>query len=270
MKYIVSILFFVFISIGSVAGQNINELSIDSLNQLKDEAIVKEDYLRADKLKTAIRLKKEMAIAIEYEDFKKADALKKEFIRLNLFGKAKEDRKDSKAVGEVFKNGIFADLMPGVGFYGSAGSSGGNYGILMGTSLRVGNKWLYGRSDIYRYGILFTWLRGGFFVDGFEGSGYTEIYGTAALANIGMTHMFKISDVSTVEINLSTGYNAMLSEEFGGNRKLRSGFIINPEVKLKYKKAVFGIDFAEMVTFYDRGRGLGIFHLLSASFGMKF
>ncbi|OFZ07298.1 MAG: hypothetical protein A3D92_05530 [Bacteroidetes bacterium RIFCSPHIGHO2_02_FULL_44_7] len=164
----------------------------------------------------------------------------------------------------ILQSGLFLDYM--VGYCSQGGNSGANY---FGPSFRVGNKWYFGKSEKYRFGIQATWLRFGVYSSSFPFIDNIE-YGFLAPMGLGFSNAFKLKDKHGMEVNLNGApvikeFDILLPGEFDNISSNDFGFLGSIDVKYRFGKLAVGLDY----TYIDQGY-LDEFHILSASFGLKF
>lgn len=175
----------------------------------------------------------------------------------------KEPGNLSKTQSEPWENGFFIDGIFGFGgkatvVPGSIGNPGSTVGshTVASAAVRFGSKWYFGQGSRFRPGFQVIWARIGavaplpFSSPDPRDGGYASYAPTLTFAplNIGATHLFIFSDNVALEANLNLGLNANVSLAATGNNNqnqtlLQFGFLLNPVLKLRYRKFAIGIDF---------------------------
>lgn len=245
----------------SLSGKNAQELK-----KMQTEAVANENYDLAEKIKKQLdrieankakiaKLEEEKKDAILIEDYSKAEALENEIEALKSGNTAtitKPIKKPSETVvaptptptpisvipttpqpiessygsRDFFKNGLYMD-----GYAGLA-SGGGETGI--GLAYGLGNKWYFGSSESHQMGFQARWIRVGIYVMGDEPLIHL------APVNVGFINLFKFSESSGMETNLNIGYSLFLNAD---DEALGGGFTFNPEIKYRFKKLSIGMDY---------------------------
>lgn len=125
----------------------------------------------------------------------------------------------------------------------------GNIGI----GLRLGSKWYFGGGEKWRPGLQVSWLRFATYINDFGDMPIGLITGPKLISplNVGMTNVFKFTESLGLEANITTGFTMDLDLDNGYGR---ASLAINPEVKFRYNRLAFGLD-------YQRVQGLAALDL---------
>lgn len=178
--------------------------------------------------------------------------------------------------GLMFKNGFFADLLFGYNSISTPtwGSTGYQSPIEFGfrksnifaLGLKLGNKWYFGKGEKYRFGFQCTWVRTSLSLSEHQTTGsldlLPEVEFVISPVSPGFTNVFKFNDWSGLEINGGAGYAYYASEEY-------HGLLLNADLKYKFKKLTFGIDYAHIAGKEGTYNMPWSMDILSASFGIK-
>ncbi|GEM_PF-3431850 len=121
----------------------------------------------------------------------------------------------------------------------------------LGIALKLSNRWYFGKREKWLPGLQVNWLRFGTYINDFDDLAYGILAGPKLLSpvNVGMSNIFKFNDKLGLEANITTGFNLDVDLDQG---EMTAGLAITPEVKLRFKKLAFGIE-------YMRVQGLGEF-----------
>lgn len=162
---------------------------------------------------------------------------------------------------KVMKSGFFMELLPGYAMRRGTDSwteyifdpvTGYNTELIhteetvssyAALTLRFGSKWYFGAREKWRPGIQATWLRLGIYLNGDNNSFPVNIFSdpkSFSFVNVGMTNVFKFGENIGMEANLTSGFNLDL-DLYEGEATIGLG--VTPEVKFRYKKLAFGIDY---------------------------
>jgi len=175
----------------------------------------------------------------------------------------KEPNNLSKTQSGPWENGFFLDGIFGFGgkatiVPGSLGNPGPTVGshTVASAAVRFGNKWYFGEGSRFRPGIQVIWARIGaiaplpFSSPDPRDGGYASYAPTLTFAplNVGATHLFIFNDEIGLEANFNIGLNAnvSLAATGSGNQNqtlLQLGILLNPVLKLRYKRFAIGVDF---------------------------
>lgn len=185
----------------------------------------------------------------------------------------------------ITKNGFFLEALPGVGIRSSTEMQtiyvydptlGYNVtqqqlqkrtDIYPTLSIRLGAKWYFGQREKWKPGIQLTALRFGLHIDpsDFPASIFYAPK-NFSLGNVGMANVFKFNDNIGLEANVTTGYNLELDLY---NLEMVSGISATGEVKFRYRKMAFGIDYMHIFGI-DGVKYPPNWNMFSLSIGAKF
>jgi len=168
-----------------------------------------------------------------------------------------------KIKDRILQGGLFLDYMLG---NCNRDAYASNY---FGPSIRVGNKWYFGKSEKYRFGIQTTWLRFGIYSSSLKGINDVE-YGFLAPLGLGFSNAFKLKDKHGMEVNVNCApvineFDAFKPGNIGNISSNDLGILGSIDVKYRFGRLAVGLDY----TYIDQGF-LNEYHILSASFGLKF
>jgi len=196
-----------------------------------------------------------------FEDHKVEEPKETDPIRVDTREKEVEIEADGPENDKVMKSGFFMELLPGVAMRNGEESYTvteydpitGNYitsqiteqtrDIYGAITLRFGSKWYFGAREKWRPGIQATWLRLGIYLNGDNNQFPINIFSdpkSFSIVNVGMTNVFKFGENVGMEANLTSGFNIDLDLYDG---EATAGLGITPEVKFRYKKLAFGLDY---------------------------
>lgn len=244
-----------FFSISSFS-QSLTGKSEEQLKTMQKDAITKENYDLADKIKDQLKrieankvkinkLEEEKKAAILIEDYDKVIAIDKQIEALKNGPITKEEppvkvtpptavvpakvvqppKNRNYNAPDFFRNGFYIDGYLGIA---SAGDFGG-----VGVAFALGNKWYFGSSESHKMGFQVRWGRFGVYIG-------DDIFLQIAPVNVGFINLFKFSESSGMEANFNLGYSLYVVGEDGD---LTGGMVFNPEVKYRYKKLSMGLDY---------------------------
>jgi len=232
------------------------KIAVDNENYDEAEKIKIEINKIEEKISTIKKLEEEKKAAILIEDFDKVIALDKQIAALKNNTTDVEENKVPTAAATVgvkqpiwnepppvkqqstvsnnykpefnlFKNGLYMDAMAGVAFAMSGTGPGIGY--------RIGNKWYFGSSNDSRFGFQVRWAKVGLYLV----NDYLAVH--LAPVNVGAISLFKLSETTAIEANLTFGFNLMMFTE---DERTSFGFMTNPSIKFRYKKLAMGLDYS--------------------------
>jgi hypothetical protein len=108
-------------------------------------------------------------------------------------------------------------------------------------NVKLANKWYFNQSQKWRTGLQVNWFRFGINID--PDNIFESLFlGPKILAplNVGWTNVVRLSENLGIEANITGG--AVLNIDFLEDG-FTEGYAINPEVKLRFKKLSFGLDY---------------------------
>lgn len=154
-------------------------------------------------------------------------------------GRVESSQPTKKTESTIFKNGFFIDFLFQGGPYSYTATSATSFVTqTVSLSTRMGNKWYFGNMERYRPGLTMTWFRPKVMI-GDDGTGDPLIVLGLSAVNVGLTNTISFNEVMGLEVNLNFGgvlYVDVTSDE------TFPAFLINPNVKFRYKQIAVGLD----------------------------
>jgi hypothetical protein len=195
---------------------------------------------------------------------------------------ASRKRRDSimRYKDRIFESGIFVDLLLGYGYlvnreyvyeyifqYQVGSELTHSYEHYGGFNIRFGNKWYFGKGDVYRPGIQATWLRAGIFTSTVANAATGKTRGIIAPLGIGFANSVKLKRKMGIELNLNVGPTVILPDNNSSLQPI--GLIYGVALKYRWNQLVLGLDFSQVE------EGLGeltkqSFSNLNVTLGLKF
>lgn len=131
----------------------------------------------------------------------------------------------------LFKSGFFLDVPMGV-------LLDDNLYAYFGISPRVGNKWYFGSSERYRFGIQATWGRIGVFSHNFQGLDDIEA-SYFSLPGIGVSNVFKFKPNYGLDINLN--FAPAIIDDFPD--PWPESYLVSMDIRARLRFLALGFDF---------------------------
>lgn len=180
--------------------------------------------------------------------------------------KRRETEREKRDKDRLLEPGMFIDLMAGYARFGTQTSYKNDF---YGLSVKLGNKWYFGKNEKYRPGIQATWIRFGAYSTSLDPRDISKGY--FSVLNLGFANVIKFKDNVGMEINLNVGPTIL--ETPIGNNSGRFGLLYGLELKYRLGKLALGIDATRVEEQLGYGYGIGkgdALSLLSFSVGFKF
>ena len=181
----------------------------------------------------------------------------------------------------ILSNGFFVEGLIGANFYTEKDTYTyydelGNYypegflttqrSTLSSLSVRMGNKWYFGKGEKWRPGLQVTYLKFGIYVNPNSSIGFAN---SASVGNLGFANAFKLSEKMGMEANANVGLNIMnFLPPFGNGPAL--GINYGAEVKFRFNALAVGLDFSRMEGNMGNTQERITMNVVSVSIGAKF
>lgn len=138
-----------------------------------------------------------------------------------------------------------------------------------GLNVRLGSKWYFGSSDVWRPGIQATWARIGVFVPEDLDFSLTSPKFTLSLLNVGFANAIKFNESNGMEMNANVGFSMNgIPLPTATNSNLQIGVIFGADVKYRYNALAVGFDFSRINLEAPNGRSSKM-NVMAVTIGFK-